>query len=333
LLCSVRHLSTTFKTEDGVVQAVSDVSFDVDSGEVLAIVGESGSGKSVTALSIMQLLPNTATVTGEVTFEGRNLLDLSDDEMRVVRGQDIAMIFQDPMTALNPVFKVGNQIEEAILVHHKVPKKAARQRSIELLDLVGIPNPAQRVDSYPHEFSGGMRQRAMIAMGIANDPKLLIADEPTTALDVTIQAQVIEVMREVQEATGAAMILITHDLGLVASVADRVQVMYAGRVFESGVTREVYYNSRNPYTQGLMRSIPRLDERTDGRLTPIRGAPPSLIAIPKGCAFRPRCDYAEDLCRTDPPELRPIGDGGHETRCHFAETLPSFSAVAPGGAP
>jgi oligopeptide/dipeptide ABC transporter ATP-binding protein len=331
-ILSVNHLTTSFKTEDGVVRAVNDVTFQVDSGEVLAIVGESGSGKSVTALSILQLLPRTASIRGEVLFENRDLLLLNDDQMREVRGKEIAMIFQDPMTALNPVFTVGNQIEEAVLVHAKVEKEVARERAIELLDLVGIPNPRQRVKSYPHEFSGGMRQRAMIAMGIANNPKVLIADEPTTALDVTIQAQVMEVMKEVQEATGAAMILITHDLGLVAGVADRVQVMYAGQVFESGATREIYYDSRNPYTQGLMRSIPRVDERTDDQLLPIRGAPPSLIAIPKGCPFRPRCDYAADVCRSDPPELRRSGAALHETRCHFADTLPKFETLV-GGEP
>ncbi len=320
---NVENLTTTFDTEDGLVKAVTDVSLHVMPGEVLAIVGESGSGKSVTALSIMRLLPNTAVTTGTANLDGTDLLALSEKEMRRVRGRDIAMVFQDPMTALNPVFTVGNQIAEAIRVHNDVPKKVAYDRAAELLDLVGIPEASQRVKAYPHEFSGGMRQRAMIAMAIANDPKLLIADEPTTALDVTIQAQVLELMTTVQEATGAAMILITHDLGLVAGVADRVQVMYAGKVFETGETRDVYYHSRNPYTRGLMSSIPRLDERTDHRLSPISGAPPSLIRLPLGCSFRPRCEYRRDRCLVEEPELREIGIE-HASRCHFAEELPEF---------
>ncbi len=320
---NVENLTTTFDTEDGLVKAVTDVSLHVMPGEVLAIVGESGSGKSVTALSIMRLLPNTAVTTGTANLDGTDLLALSEKEMRRVRGRDIAMVFQDPMTALNPVFTVGNQIAEAIRVHNDVPKKVAYDRAAELLDLVGIPEASQRVKAYPHEFSGGMRQRAMIAMAIANDPMLLIADEPTTALDVTIQAQVLEVMTTVQEATGAAMILITHDLGLVAGVADRVQVMYAGKVFETGETRDVYYHSRNPYTRGLMSSIPRLDERTDHRLSPISGAPPSLIRLPLGCSFRPRCEYRRDRCLVEEPELREIGIE-HASRCHFAEELPEF---------
>ncbi|MFQ5948629.1 MAG: ABC transporter ATP-binding protein, partial [Acidimicrobiia bacterium] len=327
-LLNVESLSTSFRTEDGVVKAVSGVSFHVDPGEVLAVVGESGSGKTVAALSILRLLPNTATITGRVEFDGTDLLALSDKEMRQIRGLDIAMVFQDPMTALNPVFTVGFQIAEAIRVHNKVSKAAAYRQAAELLDLVGIPEAKARVHSYPHEFSGGMRQRGMIAMAIANDPKLLIADEPTTALDVTIQAQVLEVMKTVQEATGAAMMLITHDLGLVAGVADRVQVMYAGQIFESGDTRDVYYHSKNPYTRGLMQSIPRLDDRTQQRLEPIAGAPPSLISLPAGCAFRPRCEFRQQICREQAPELHAVGID-QESRCHFAEKLPAFDPRAP----
>jgi peptide/nickel transport system ATP-binding protein len=326
-LLSVRDLAVAFQTDDGLVQAVNGVSFDVHAGETLAVVGESGSGKSVTAMATMRLLPRTARVSGSITFEERSLLELSDRDMRRIQGEEIAMIFQDPMTALNPVFTVGNQLAEAIRIHHpNVSRKAALDRSVELLALVGIPEPRIRVESYPHEFSGGMRQRAMIAMAIANEPKLLIADEPTTALDVTIQAQVIEVMKKAQEATGAAMVLITHDLGLVAGVAERVQVMYGGRLFETGDTSTIYYHSKNPYTQGLMRSIPSFTKRVSERLNPIPGSPPSAINLPAGCAFRPRCDFAEAICREEEPALRALDPAGaHRSRCHFAEELPDFS--------
>jgi peptide/nickel transport system ATP-binding protein len=328
-LLSVRDLTVAFDTDDGLVQAVNGVSFDVLPGETLAVVGESGSGKSVTAMAAMRLLPKTARITGQVLFEGRDVLTLSVREMRKLQGEEIAMIFQDPMTALNPVFTVGNQLVEAIRIHHpEVSKKAARDRSVELLDLVGIPSPRVRVDNYPHEFSGGMRQRAVIAMAIANEPKLLIADEPTTALDVTIQAQVLEVMRTAQEATGAAMMLITHDLGLVAGVAERVQVMYGGRLFETGDTSTIYYDSRNPYTRGLMRSIPSFARRDRERLDPIPGSPPSAINLPDGCAFRPRCPHAEPVCRAEEPALRALDPAGlHRSRCHFAEDLPPFRSL------
>jgi peptide/nickel transport system ATP-binding protein len=321
-LLDVRDLTVAFQTDDGLVRAVNRISFGLSPGETLAVVGESGSGKSVAAMAVMRLLPRYAQITGEVTFAGQDLLSLSDKQMRRLQGNDIAMIFQDPMTAMNPVFKVGGQLTEAIRIHNPaISKKAARARSVELLELVGIPGAAGRVDSYPHEFSGGMRQRAMIAMGIANEPKLLIADEPTTALDVTIQAQVIEVMKRAQEATGAAMMLITHDLGLVAGVADRVQVMYGGRLFETGATDTIYYRSRNPYTRGLMSSIPSAASRTEHRLHPIPGAPPSAISAPQGCVFRPRCDHATEECLTE-PELRPLDDARlHWTRCHHAERL------------
>jgi oligopeptide/dipeptide ABC transporter ATP-binding protein len=325
-LLSVRELSVAFDTDDGLVRAVNDVSFDLFAGETLAVVGESGSGKSVASMAIMRLLPGTARITGQIDFEGRSLLELSDREMRRLQGGAIAMIFQDPMTALNPVFTVGNQLVEAIRVHNPTSsKQAARQRSVELLDLVGIPEARSRVDNFPHEFSGGMRQRAMIAMAIANEPKLLIADEPTTALDVTIQAQVMEVMRTAQEATGAAMMLITHDLGLVAGVADRVQVMYGGRLFETGDTGTIYYRSRNPYTRGLMSSIPNYTRRTSERLEPIPGAPPSAINLPRGCVFRPRCEFAQQVCLDEEPELLPLDDQGlHMSRCHFAAELPAW---------
>lgn len=328
VLLSVEDLTVSFRTDDGMVEAVNGVSFDVRAGETLAVVGESGSGKTVAALAVMRLLPRYAQVTGRITFQGQSLLDLTDDQMRTFQGDEIAMIFQDPMTALNPVFTVGRQIAEAILNHSpSTDKEAARERAVELLTMVGIPEPRLRVDSYPHELSGGMRQRAMIAMGIANGPKLLIADEPTTALDVTIQAQVMEVIAEVQRATGAAVLLITHDLGLVAGTADRIQVMYGGRLFESADTDTIFYGSRNPYTLGLMASIPSTTSRIARRLEPIPGSPPSAIALPSGCVFRPRCAFATDACH-EPPELRTVEPGtGHRSRCHRADELPALLAA------
>ena len=324
---SVSDLTVSFATDDGLVEAVNGVSFDVHEGEALGIVGESGSGKSVTAMAIMRLLPRSANITGSVMFKGQDLLALSDREMRRKQGNDVAMIFQDPMTALNPVFTVGMQLVEAIRIHNStVSKQAARLRAIDLLDLVGIPEARSRVDNYPHEFSGGMRQRAMIAMAIANEPELLIADEPTTALDVTIQAQVIEVMEKAREETGAAMVLITHDLGLVAGVADRINVMYGGRVFESGETRTIFYGSRNPYTRGLMASIPSFTARHSERLDPIPGSPPSPSNFPAGCVFRPRCPHAEDVCREERPPLVTV-TGDHRTRCHLWEQLPVLTTA------
>ena len=315
----VEGLNVGFPSKAGVVQAVSDVSFVLHAGEVLAVVGESGSGKSVTALTLMRLHAKSTRISGRATFEGRDLLSLSDRDMRAVRGDDIAMIFQDPMTALNPVFSVGSQIIEAIRTHRDVSKQAARARAIELLDLVGVPEPRRRVDQFPHEYSGGMRQRAMIAMAIANEPKILIADEPTTALDVTVQAQVMEVLRDVQEATGSAMLLITHDLGLVAGAADRVQVMYASRLVETGGVDDIFYRSRNPYTRALLDSIPDLVSETD-RLIPIPGNPPSLLNPPSGCPFRPRCSMASEVCADSVPLLETVGDG-HSSRCHHADLL------------
>jgi oligopeptide/dipeptide ABC transporter ATP-binding protein len=318
-LLVVDGLNVGFPTKTGVVQAVTDVSFELRAGEVLAVVGESGSGKSVTALSIMRLHPRSTRISGTVRFDGRDVLTLGDEEMRRVRGSEIAMIFQDPMTALNPVFSVGEQIVEAIRIHSSVTKEQAWARAIELLDLVGVPEPKRRASQYPHEFSGGMRQRAMIAMAISNDPKLLIADEPTTALDVTVQAQVMEVLRDVQQATGSAIMLITHDLGLVAGSADRVQVMYASRLMESGSIDEIFYESRNPYTRALLGSIPDL-EGVKEELLPIPGNPPSLLNPSPGCPFRPRCSEAVERCRTEIPELTSIG-AGHASRCHRALEL------------
>lgn len=320
-LLEVRDLRVTFATDAGRVTAVDGVSFDLDAAHTLAIVGESGSGKSVTALALMRLLPSTAHISGSVRFEGRELLELSDDAMRGIRGGSIAMIFQDPMTALNPVFTVGDQIVEMLRTHQAMSKKDAVRRAIELLELVGVPEPRRRVDQYPHEFSGGMRQRAMIAMAIANNPKLLIADEPTTALDVTIQAQVMEVIADVQRETGAAMILITHDLGLVAGSAERVQVMYGSRVFERGELDDIFYDSRNPYTRALLQSIPSAGVRESTRLQPIPGNPPSLLRPLPGCPFWPRCEMAVDRCVDEMPQLAVVGPNGHESRCHRSAEL------------
>jgi oligopeptide/dipeptide ABC transporter ATP-binding protein len=320
---SVRNLTVDFKTDDGVVHAVNDVSFDVAAGETLGIVGESGSGKSVTSLAILGLLPVTASVSGEVIFDGQNLVGRSDKDLRPFRGDRIAMIFQDALAALNPVYRVGDQIAEAISVHHDVNKNELKKRATDLLDLVGIPQPAQRAENYPHEFSGGMRQRAMIAMAIANDPDVLIADEPTTALDVTIQAQVLDVLNRIQERTHTATMLITHDLGVVAGIADRVMVMYAGREAELGTVDDIFYRPSHPYTRGLLASMPRVDRRMDSeRLQGIKGQPPSATFLPPGCAFHPRCPYADigGLCTTVVPELQAVV-GDHTSACHFALTL------------
>jgi oligopeptide/dipeptide ABC transporter ATP-binding protein len=325
-LLKVDNLTVGFPSKAGVVRAVTDVSFELRPGEVLSVVGESGSGKSVTALAIMRLHPKSTQITGSVQFDGKDLLAIDDDEMRSIRGRDIAMIFQDPMTALNPVFSVGSQIVEAILIHNDISKDKAWARAVELLDLVGVPEPKRRASQYPHEYSGGMRQRAMIAMAISNDPKLLIADEPTTALDVTVQAQVMEVLHDVQQATGSAIMLITHDLGLVAGTADRVQVMYASRLMETGGIDEIFYESRNPYTQALIDSIPDLDGQKD-ELEPIPGNPPSLLNPPSGCPFRPRCSMAVDRCAEETPELIAIS-GVHASRCHRAGDMAPAAAGA-----
>ena len=318
-LLKVDNLSVGFPSKAGIVKAVTDVSFELRSGEVLAVVGESGSGKSVTALAMMRLHPRSTQITGSVEFDGTDLLSVSEDEMRAIRGRDIAMIFQDPMTALNPVFTVGSQIVEAIRIHNVISKEKAWVRAVELLDLVGVPEPKRRASQYPHEYSGGMRQRAMIAMAISNDPKLLIADEPTTALDVTVQAQIMEVLHDVKRATGSAILLITHDLGLVAGSADRVQVMYASRLMETGSIDEIFYESRNPYTRALLDSIPDLEGVRD-ELDPIPGNPPSLLNPPSGCPFRPRCSMAIDRCTTETPELIQVS-AQHASRCHRADEL------------
>ncbi len=322
---SVRDLHVEFPSDDGLVKAVDGLSYDVYPNEVLGIVGESGSGKSVSSLAILRLLPKRTRVRGQVLYRGRDLLALPEREMLKLRGQSISMVFQDALAALNPVYTVGSQIAEAIKVHNpELSKSEIRQRSIDLLELVGTPNPSKRVDNFPHEFSGGMRQRAMIAIALANDPDVLIADEPTTALDVTIQAQVLDVIERVQERTNSAIVLITHDLGVVAGVADRVMVMYAGRQAELATVDEVFYETRHPYTLGLLASLPRLDQDAEGmRLHRIKGQPPSLIDVPSGCAFHPRCEFRElpAPCATEIPPLRAIDHPDHLSACHFAETL------------
>jgi oligopeptide/dipeptide ABC transporter ATP-binding protein len=329
-LLSVRDLAVEFSTEDGIVKAVNGVSYEVYPGEVLGVVGESGSGKSVGVMSLLGLIPQPPgkITSGEAVFDGTDLLKMPKRQLRRVRGDDIAMVFQDPMTSLNPVLRVGDQLGEAIATHRPQMKSdQVKERVIHLLELVGVPNPETRYKQYPHEFSGGMRQRAMIAMAIANEPKLLIADEPTTALDVTIQAQVIEVLKAAQEETHAATILITHDLGLVAELCDRVAVMYAGRIVEMGDIYTIFANPRHPYTVGLMQSLPRLAAESEW-LQPIAGQPPSLLNMPPGCAFHPRCFLSQgrQVCRTDVPDLRPIDEGTHLTRCHFAEELHGHGA-------
>jgi oligopeptide/dipeptide ABC transporter ATP-binding protein len=315
-LLQVIGLKVQFGTRDGVVRAVDGVDFTLERGQVLGIVGESGSGKSVTALTVLGLTRDPKTrFEGEVIYQGRNLLDLSERELRKIRGNRIAMIFQDPMTSLNPVFRIGDQIAEAILMHKSVPRREARRQSVELLGSVGIPHPRERFESYPHEFSGGMRQRAMIAMALANDPDVLIADEPTTALDVTIQAQIIELIDRLKDEFNSAVILITHDLGVVAGIADEVVVMYAGRIVERGSTRQVFSDPQHPYTWGLLGSIPRLDRPKPKRLPSIKGAPPSLIDLPQGCAFRPRCPHAFESCFEEPLLDHRVAEPGHFDRC------------------
>jgi peptide/nickel transport system ATP-binding protein len=342
-LLSVRGLQVGFATDDGLVRAVDGVSFDIAKGEVFAVVGESGSGKSVTALSLLGLVPPPGRVeAGEVLWKGRDLVALPPSEMRGIRGREISMIFQDPMTSLNPTHTIGRQIGEVLRTHWGASRAAARARAVEVLGLVGFPRPAQRVDDYPHELSGGMRQRAMIAMAIACEPDLLIADEPTTALDVTVQAQVLELLLGITERFDSAILLITHDLGVVAGTADRVLVMYAGKAAESGTTDDIFYRSRHPYTVGLLSSLPRLDEDR-APLHPIPGQPPSLLHRPPGCPFHPRCPYARlpSPCAEDEPELRLVDTGApalageseaapdHRAACHFAhEVSPSVGIGA-----
>ncbi len=318
-LLSVRNLRTHFYTADGVVKAVDGVSFDVYPGQTLGIVGESGCGKSVTALSIMRLIPNPPgrIVGGEIYFEGRDLLKLSEDQMRRVRGRKIAMIFQDPMTSLNPVLTINRQISEALQLHLGLDKGQARKRAIELLDLVGIPSAKTRIDDYPHQFSGGMRQRVMIAMALSCNPQLLIADEPTTALDVTIQAQILDLIKNLAKEFNTATILITHDLGVVAGMCDDIIVMYAGRIAERATVYDLYADPAHPYTMGLLRSVPRLDEVRKERLVPIEGLPPDLIDLPDVCPFHPRCVYAADRCRSEMPPLVEVGPNDHRAACWF----------------
>jgi oligopeptide/dipeptide ABC transporter ATP-binding protein len=328
-LLSIRDLVVEFGTEDGVVHAVDGITYDVMPGETLGIVGESGSGKSVSTMSLLGLIPQPPgrISSGTAMFKGRDLLKLKKKELRDFRGKEVAMIFQDPMTSLNPVLTIGRQLSEAITTHFPdVKKDEVRARVTELLGLVGVPNPETRFSQYPHEFSGGMRQRAMIAMSIANSPSLLIADEPTTALDVTIQAQVLEVMRKVMEQTHAATILITHDLGIVAEMCDRVIVMYAGHIVESGDVHTIFQAPRHPYTIGLMNSLPKLTEDEE-RLEPIPGAPPSLINLPTGCPFHPRCflSNGRERCRTERPALVEV-DGAHAAACHFTDELVGYKS-------
>ena len=326
-LLAVEDLRAYFNTDDGVVRAVDGVDFEIRRGEVFAVVGESGSGKSVTAMTIMGLVPTISIESGAIRWKGRDLLTMSEEERRTIRGGEIAMIFQDPLTALNPVHTVGRQIGEMARIHEGLGKREARQRAIEMLNLVGIPEARKRADMYPHEFSGGMRQRAMIAMAITCKPDLLIADEPTTALDVTVQAQVLEVLVDIKDEIDSAIMLITHDLGVVAGLADRVMVMYAGRQAELGTAEEVFYEARHPYTLGLLASLPRVDDTGDEPLVPIPGSPPSLIRRPSGCPFHPRCRFARvpGICDSEVPELRLVEGDAHRAACHFAETLAEVS--------
>ena len=315
-LLQVKNLTTEFRTERGLVRAVDGVSFDLAAGETLAIVGESGSGKSVTALSVLRLVadPPGRIVGGEVLFEGRDLLKLSDAEIRAIRGDRISMIFQEPMSSLNPALTVGLQIAEPFQLHRQKPWQRAFEHAKDLLRRVRIPDAEERLGAYPHQFSGGMRQRIMIATALACAPKIIIADEPTTALDVTVQAQILELLKDLTRQSGSALILITHDLGLVARYADRVCVMYAGRVVETAPARELYERPRHPYTRGLMDSVPRLDETAMRRLVPIKGQPPNLAELPPGCAFHPRCTYAEERCRAEAPALLAVAQS-HQKAC------------------
>ena len=324
---SVKDLRVHFPTADGLVKSVDGLSFDVERGEILGIVGESGSGKSVTSQAILGLHKGTsALVTGQIWLDGRELVGAPEDEMRALRGSEMAMIFQDPLSAMHPFYRVGKQISEAYLVHNKVSKAVAKKRVIEMLDRVGIPNPDRRYNDYPHQFSGGMRQRAMIAMALVCDPTLLIADEPTTALDVTVQAQILELMKDLQREFNSAIVLITHDLGVVAETCDHVVVMYGGQCVEAGSVDDIFYGPEMPYTWGLLGSMPRMDRTRQTRLLPIHGQPPSLIRVPSGCVFNPRCSFKDhvpgDLCTTAHPDLLPVSAerAEHVARCHIQPT-------------
>ncbi|MEV6284983.1 ABC transporter ATP-binding protein [Kribbella sp. NPDC051770] len=331
----VTDLTVKFPTADGLVSAVNGLSYAVPLGKTLAIVGESGSGKSVSSMAVMGLHdPRRTRITGSIKLGGDEIVGLPENELMKVRGDAVSMVFQDPQSSLHPLYTVGNQIAEAYLVHHKVSKDVAKKRALEMLDLVGIPNPQRRFKQYPHEFSGGMRQRAMIAMGLVNDPKLVIADEPTTALDVTVQAQILDLLNNLQKEFGSAIVLITHDLGVVAEMADDVLVMYAGRCVEYGTAEDVLANPRMPYTWGLLESIPTVSAASE-KLRPIKGLPPSLLNLPSGCSFNPRCPYQErvkgERCTTELPELLPVdGAGAHTSRCHLHDKASIYEAeVAP----
>jgi len=315
-LLQIKDLRTHFFTEDGVVKAVDGVTYDIQPGEILGLVGESGCGKSVSALSVLRLIPNPPgkIVSGEIIFEGEDILKMDEDEVRHIRGNKIGMIFQEPMTSLNPVLTIGRQLTETLELHLKMDKQASGQRAVELLELVGIPEAKSRINDYPHQFSGGMRQRVMIAMALSCNPKLLLADEPTTALDVTIQAQILEVLTRLTRELGTAVIIITHNLGVVARYADRVNVMYAGKIIESTTALELYAKPRHPYTLGLLKSVPRLDEARKLKLDPIEGMPPDLIHLGAGCPFRPRCRFAVDRCAAENPPLLAVGDN-HTAAC------------------
>ena len=326
-LMKVNGLATQFFTEDGVVKAVDGIEYDLEEGETLGLVGESGCGKSVSALSLLRLIPNPPgrIVGGEVMFEGQDLMKLSEEDMRHIRGNRISMVFQEPMTSLNPILTIGRQITEPLELHMGMTQQQAEDRAIELLGLVGIPDAGARINDYPHQFSGGMRQRVMIAMALSCSPKLLIADEPTTALDVTIQAQVLELMQRAAKEVGASLIVITHNLGVVARYADRVNVMYAGKIIERGTAEEIYKNPRHPYTVGLLQSVPRLDEPRREKLNPIEGMPPDLVDLPPGCSFRARCTYAVDRCAEEVPPLASVGDD-HLAACWESDKV-RMSAV------
>ncbi len=329
-LLEVKNLVTQFFTMEGVVKAVDDISYDLEPGETLGLVGESGCGKSVSALSVMRLIPwpPGKVMSGEVIFEGEDLLKIDADEMRSIRGKEIAMVFQEPMTSLNPVLTIGRQLTETMELHLNLDKQGAQQRAVDLLQMVGIPDPDRRLAQYPHQFSGGMRQRVMIAMALSCNPRLLIADEPTTALDVTIQAQILELMKSLCREFGTALIVITHNLGVVARYADRVNVMYAGKIIEKGTSEEIYHQPKHPYTLGLLQSVPRLDEPRRVKLEPIEGQPPDLINLPPGCSFRSRCRYSVDKCEVDVPPLEVYDSNGHVAACWEAHNIERHVAEA-----
>ena len=319
-ILKVQNLTVEFPTDDGSVKAVRGVSYTLHAREVLGIVGESGSGKSVSSMAVMGLLPKSARIKGSIEYRGKDLLKMRPNEHRALRGSKIAMIFQDPITSLNPVHTVGDQLAEAVLAHQLVPRRQALAKAKEMLDLVGIPQPEKRLRAYPHEFSGGMRQRVMIAMAIINNPDVIIADEPTTALDVTVQAQILEKLLEVKDAVNAAILMITHDLGVIAGMAHKTLVMYAGKPVEIGETDQIFYEPRMPYTAGLLGSIPSLEGDSESRLRPIVGTPPSLIHLPTGCPFSPRCPLASEVCQESEPELTEVGVG-HRAACHHSTRL------------